>query len=277
MTWDYKKITDTLNPINDSRMKELRADWYKKPQTSVGFKDFSATALEWFKSTRVNDIQGWQSFPCVDVTMGCTHYIESLIQKYGWQGFQILKNEYAYYTLMGKHGVELDQLLPDIPLLITMPHWQFFDIRPEWTKILEICEQRNIDIYIDMAWIITARNISLDLSHPCIKSIGMSLSKYSLQWSRIGLRLSRQKTMDSITIFNDYYKDTNTVISSIGSYWIENLERDYLWNMYGSKHLDLCDQLNIESTKLIHVAKDPGTGRPLGIGRMLGESAPDSV
>ena len=275
--WDYKKITETLPPINDSRMRMLRTAWYEQPQQSVGFKDFSDKSLEWFKSTRVNDLQGWESFPCADVTMGCTHYIESLIQKHGWQGFQILKNEYAYYTLMGKHGVDPDQLLPDTPLLITMPHWQFFGIRPEWPEILEICEQRNIDIHIDMAWIITARDIDLDLSHPCIKSIGMSLSKYSLQWSRIGLRLSRQKTMDSITIFNDYYKDTNTVISSIGSYWIDNLERDYLWNTYGSRHLDLCQQLAIGATKLIHVAKDPNTGRPLGIGRMLGESTPDSV
>lgn len=277
MTWDHKNITENLHPINDKRMKTLRSAWFERPQADRGFKEFQSMAPDWFKSTRVNDIQGWQCLPCVDITMGCTHYIESFVQRHGWAGFQILKNEYAYYTLMGKHGVDPDQLLPNMPLLITMPHWQFFGARPEWPDVLEICERRNIDIHIDMAWIITARDIELDLSHPCIKSIGMSLSKYSLQWSRIGLRLSRQKTMDSITIFNDYYKDTNTVLSSIGCYWIENLERDYLWNTYGAQHLDLCHQLAIDPTKLIHVAKDPLTGNPLGIGSMLGESAPDSI
>jgi hypothetical protein len=125
-----------------------------------------------------------------------------------------------------------------------------------------------------MAWIITAKGISIDFSHPCIKSVGMSLSKLNLQWSRVGLRFSRQKTMDSITIFNDYYQDTNTVLTSIGSYWIDNFDRDYLWNTYGQSHQDLCRDLDLTPTKIIHVVKDQYTNKSLGIGRILGGSTP---
>jgi hypothetical protein len=277
MVWRTQDITETLYPVKDQHMVDLRERWFSQPQKQIGYKEFATKALEWFNSSRVNNIQGMNTFSCVDVTMGCTHYIESFVQKHGWTGFQILKNEYAYYTLMGKHGVDVDDLRPNTPLIITMPHWTYCDIRPEWADILEISKQRNIDIHIDMAWSITAKDIDIDLSHPQIKSVGMSLSKYSLQWSRIGIRLCRQKTMDSITIFNDYYKDTNTVMSSIGSYWLDNIERDYVWNRYGSCYDELCSQLDLSPTKIIHVVKDKNTGKSLGVGRMLGESAPHSI
>jgi hypothetical protein len=277
MEWNKKSITEKLHPINDAYMKKLRSDWFSCPQKEIGYKEFIPQAIEWFQSSRVNNIQGWNAFPLVDVTMGNTHYIESFILKYGWDGFQILKNEYAYYTLMGKHGVDVEDLEPNKPLLITLPHWSFCDLRPEWQDVLKICEQRNIDIHIDLAWIITARDIDLNLDHPCIKSFAMSMSKYSLQWSRVGLRWSRQKSMDSVTIFNNYYYETNTIVTSVGAYFINHLERDYCWNTYGDRHHDLCSSLGLLPTKIIHVVQDLETKKSLGIGLALGESTPNSI
>lgn len=277
MTWSRKHLTDKLVIINDAKMQHLRESWFAQPQKQCSYETFKRKAIDWFQDTKVNDLKGWKNLPYVDVTMGCTHYIESFVLKYGWGGFQILKNEYAYYTLMGKHGVEIDALEKNKPMIITMPHWQYCDIRPEWDDLLKICEQKNIDIHIDMAWMIIARDINLNFSHPCIKSIGMSMSKYALQWNRVGIRLSRQKTMDSVTIFNDYYRDTNTIMTSIGSYWMDNLERDYVWNRYGNDHDEICAQLDLSPTKIIHVVKDKNTGKSLGIGRMLGESTPYSI
>jgi len=274
---NHQDLTQKLYPITDSKMKSLRDTWYSDPQCQTSYQDFVEQASYWFADSRVNDLTGLASLSCVDVTMGCTHYIESLVQRHGWDGFQILKDEYAYYTLMGKHGVEVDQLESNKPLIITIPHWTPCDIRPEWHDVLTVCEQRNIDIHIDMAWITTARDISIDLSHPCIKSVGLSLSKLYLQWSRVGLRFSRQKTMDSITIFNDYYRDTNTVLTSIGSYWMDHFERDYLWTVYGQEHETLCQQFGLQPTKIIHVARCKQTGKSLGIGNMLGKSGPDCI
>jgi hypothetical protein len=270
-------LTENFHPILDSKMISLRAKWFSETHCQINYKEFIPKASEWFRSSKINQLTGWESLPLIDVTTGCTHYIESLALKYGWNGFQILKHEYAYYTLMGKHGVDVEQLEPKKPLIITMPHWQFCDLRPEWPKVLSICEQRNIDIHIDMAWIITARDISIDFSHPCIKSVGMSLSKYGLQWSRAGIRFSKQKTMDSITIYNDYYRDTNTVLTSVGSFWIDNFDRDYAWNVHGNNHYELCKTLGLESTKIIHIARDPESNKLLGIGKILGETAPDRV
>lgn len=269
MTWTKKKLSEKLITINDNKMKLLKNRWFSESQQEVSYTEFIPMADQWFRSSNINDIQGWSSFPYIDVTMGCTHFIESFILKHGWNGFQILKDEYAYYTLMGKHGVEVDQLESNKPLLITVPHWNFCDVRPEWNNVLDICEQRNIDIHVDMAWAITARDIQLDLNHPCIKSVGMSMSKYNLQWSRIGLRWSRQKSMDSVTIFNDYYQQTNTVLTSVGAFFMEHLPRDYLWHTHGGSYYEICNELDLEPTKIIHVARDKATAKVLGIGHMF--------
>jgi hypothetical protein len=239
--------------------------------------EFLHGAQQWFQSTRRNDIVGWNSFPCVDVMMGCTHFIESFVARHGWDGFQILPEDYAYYTLMGKVGTAPGDLRANVPLIVSLPNWKYGDIRPDWDDVLKECERKNIDVHIDFAWLTVARNIKIDLSHPSIRSFGMSMSKYNLQWNRIGLRWSRQRTMDSITLFNHYTVDANSTLSSVGVYMIDHIPRDYGWDTYQQRHHDCCDSLGLLPTNLIHVAHSVSRDQVLGIGRMLEKSTPHSI
>jgi hypothetical protein len=250
--------------------------WFNEPHKIVTSSKFIPIAEEWFRSTKLNDLQGWDDFPCVDVVLGCTHFFESLILKYGWDRFQILPREYAYYGLMGKHGTEPGSLEPNEPLIVSLPNWYYGDLRPEWNALLRECESKNIDIHIDFAWITVARHISIDLSHPNIKSFAMSISKYNMEWNRIGLRWSRQRTMDSVTIFNKFHNEVNTGLTSCGAFIMENLSRDYGWEQYGRLHYQVCTDLNLVPTKLIHVAHSPDREKSLGIGNIL-SAAPNSV
>jgi len=265
------QITKKLIPVNDSYLRSLKDQWFQGRHPAIDQREFINKANEWFRSTKINDIQGWDQFTCVDVIMGCTHYIESFILKNGWEGMQILPDEYGYYGMMGKFGNEIGNLEPNIPLIVSLPNFKYADIRPCWEELLKECEQKNIDIHIDFAWITTARDIQIDVGHPNIKSFAMSMSKYAMQWNRIGLRWSRQRTMDSITIFNHYYGDVNNALMRCGAYMIENLPRDYGWNTYKSKHFDICTQLGLESTKLLHVAREPGQEYPVGIGNIISD------
>lgn len=268
---DYNgiQLNEKLIPVVDTYMQELKANWYNESQAIISNKDFVPIADEWFKSTRINNLQGWDQFPCADIILGCTHYIESIVIKYGWDGFQILPEDYAYYGLMGKFGVDVGNLAPNVPLLISLPNWKYSDLRPEWNAVLRECEEKNIDIHIDMAWIITAKDIEIDLSHPNIKSFAMSMSKYNMEWNRIGLRWSKQRTMDSITIFNHYYGNVNNGTVSCGAYMLKNIPRDYVWNTYGAKYNSLCQDYDLIKTKLLHVARIPGNDYPNGIRHLL--------
>lgn len=256
-----------LLQLNDQYLRQLKLNWFNGSHQPVDKEKFIRQAVDWFRTTKINNIQGWDHFPCQDVMLGCTHFIESLLIKHS-NNIQVLSHDYAYYTLMGIVSTELENLQPHVPLIISLPNWYYADIRPEWNDVLSICEQRNIDIHIDMAWATVARDFSIDLSHPCIKSFGMSMSKYSMEWNRIGIRWSRQRTADSITMFNRYQGSVNQGVMSCGSYLMNNLPRDYGWETHGQAHRDICKEYNLQPSKMIHVAHSTDDG-VVGIAELL--------
>jgi len=276
MNYSKDQLTREFIPLNDQYLEQVHLDWFSQSQKPVPNAKLLPELDEWFRGTTVNELQGWASMPCVDVTMGCTHYIESFVSRHGWDGFQILDHEYAYYSFMGKWGVEIDQLEPEKPLILTAPHYTWAGLRPDWPDILRECEKKNIDIHLDMAWLTLAKNVCIDFAHPCIQSVGMSISKYSMQWNRIGLRYCKQRTMDSITMFNHYYQpNTNLSLSSCASHFIQRVPRDYGWNTYAQYHHDICDQLDLIPTDLIHVVRTK-EGPCMGITNLLRNIIPDN-
>ena len=271
------KPTQRLHHLSDNFLQGLKQQWFEQSHQFVGGHKFVPMAAEWFRGTRRNTLLGWDAFPCVDVILGCTHFIESLLIRHRGR-IQVLPGDYAYYGLMGIHGTEAGQLEPGVPLLISLPNWRWADLRPEWPDVLRECEQKKIDIHIDMAWITVSRDIELDLDHPCIKSFGMSLSKYSMEWNRIGLRWSRQRTMDSVTIFNQYQGMPNANLTSCGAFVMKNLPRDYAWNTYQHAHEQVCQDHNLLPSRAIHVAHSPDRSQVWGIANLiLGASTPDRI
>ena len=269
-------ITQRLYHLKDEFLNSLKQQWFNESHPVVGYQDFIPIAEDWFKSTKINTLTGWNEFPCVDVIMGCTHFIESLLIKHS-RRIQVLPNDYAYYGFLGIHGTLVGSLEPGVPLIVSLPNWKAADIRKDWPAVLAECEEKNIDIHLDMAWITVARDIELDLSHPCIKSFAMSLSKYSMEWNRIGLRWCRQRTMDPITMLNHYQGDVNSALTSCGAFVMSQLPRDYAWETYKNKHFEICLEHNLTPTKMIHVAQQ--NDQVVGIARLLqfNSSAPHQI
>lgn len=253
-----ENLSPALSIIRDKEFAQFKEDWFHNSQVEISREDFKANADAWFKSSRLNDLHGWEHFDQIDLTTGNTQYIESFFIRYGKDNFQIIENEYAYYSLMGKYGVKVEDLKPNMPLIITLPHYGYGGMRPEWDQLLKICEERNIDIHIDFAWITLANGLSIDLSHPRIQSFAMSLSKFAMTWNKVGLRWSRQRTMDSITIMNHYYGPINSNKFSCGMRMIDTFARDHLWNKYGTYYYDLCTSLNTNPSNLLTIIRFDG-------------------
>ena len=264
-------LSPSLNIIRDKEFYQFKENWFKNPQTEVKREDFVAAADAWFKSSKLNELYGWEQFDQIDITTGNTQYIESFFIRYGKDNFQIIENEYAYYSLMGKYGVKVEELKPNMPLIITLPHYSYGGMRPEWNQLLRICEERNIDIHIDFAWLPLASGIEIDVSHPRIQSFAMSLSKFAMTWNKVGLRWTRQRTMDSITIMNHYYGPINSNKFSCGMSMINTFNRDYLWNKYGTYYNDLCQSLNTNPTNLITVIRFNDDPTSYDCGKILTE------
>ena len=113
------------------------------------------------------------------------------------------------------------------------------------------------------------KDIEIDFSHPCIKSFAMGTSKFTQPWLRVGIRFTKQRTIDNITILNHFYSDNNSALFSAGVYAMENIPRDYSWQTYGNRYNHICTELGVLPTNLINVVYDPEVGQPRGIARML--------
>ena len=260
-------LDTVLTPVQDEHLSTLKKLWYHDPQESIGHNEFVNKASDWFRSTKINDLQGWDKFPCIDVIMGCTHFIESLVSKHKWN-IQILGKEYAYYTLMGKKYTEPGHFEPGKPLVVSLPNY-FYGDRPEWQAVLKECEQKAIDIHIDCAWATAAKGFNFNFDHPNIKSFAMSMSKLNLTWNRIGLRWSRQRTMDSCSLISAQ-KKYNERTTACGSFMMDNLPRDYGWEKYGKINQQICDKLVLEPTMFFYVVKDKDD-KLYSIGKLLGD------
>jgi len=260
-------LSKILCPIRDQNLTSLKTNFFSKDQKNIGAEQFKGLANEWFQSTKLNSLHGWEKFPHVDIMLGCTHFIEATCLRYGWK-IQHLPNEYSYYALHGKVSTTIDKLQENVPLIMSLPTWQYCDIHPEWETILKICEQRNIKIHIDGAWFQSARNIKFDFDHPNIESFGMSIGKgIDLQWNRIGLRWSRQKTIDSITLMNKLDQIHHTAITC-GAYIMNNVEKDYAWSKYADANKRIADRNDLQQTNSCHVLKDKDN-QLWGIGQLV--------
>jgi hypothetical protein len=267
--------TEKLYHLNDDFLKSVRNNWFGKTHPEVSKSEYEALAADWFLSSANTNLIGVEQFPYTDAILGCTHYIDSLLIKHHNQ-IQVLPYEYAYYRFMGVDSTSVGQLTPNIPLIVSLPNWYYADVRPDWSAVLDECADKNIDVHIDMAWITACRDIVIDVGHPAVKSFAMSVSKLSMEWNRIGLRWSRQRTMDSITVFNHYQGQANAAAISCGAYIMQSVPRDYAWNQYRSAHFEVCKKLALTPTRAIHVAHHGNT--PVGIADLLlGFSAPVSV
>ena len=269
---DIDKITindldTTLYPIRDNHLKNLKEKWYAEKQQPIEHDKFIATASEWFLSTELNSLEGVDKFPCVDIIMGCTHFIESLASKNRWN-IQILEKEYAYYSVMGKKHTSPGQLDPGMPLVVSLPNY-FYGDRPEWGRVLKECEEKGIDIHIDCAWVTAAKGFKFNFNHPNIKSFAMSMSKYNFTWNRIGLRWSRQRTMDSCSLISAQ-KKYNDLTISCGHYMMQHIERDYGWKKYGDAVEKICQKLNLTETMYFYIVKDKDD-KLYSIGNLLGK------
>jgi len=265
----HKELTKTLFMLTDKHVTEVKDNWFSGMHKEILPEQFLPNAIKWFQSSKLIDIQGWDKMTHADLMFGCTHFIENFCLKNKWN-IQVLPTEYPYYQAMGITPTEPGQLKPNVPLIISLPNHFYADIVDGWEELLKECEQKNIMIDIDGAYMISAKDICIDLEHPNINSIGMSLTKFGFGWNRIGVRWTKNRTVDSIQIFNFKNKMSGNVISC-GQHIIDNIDRDHGWNTHADVYSDYVAKRDVLSTKVIHIVKDKLTKTNYGIGQYLSD------
>ena len=258
-------LTDKLIHIEDTKIKQVKQDWLHSDYTGdVTLTEVTEKAAEWLLSSKRNSVNGIENFAKSDVIYGCTDYINNFLMKE--KQYQIIKDDYSYYKLLGKSENAVGELEPNVPVIVSLPNWHHGNSRPDWQDFLQECETKNINIHIDAAWYTAANGMQLDVDHPNIKTIAFSLTKTGFQWNKFGIRFSRQKTIDSITVRNaSGWVNLNTI--NCANFVMDNIHIDHAWDTHEDHYKQICHELDLEQADFIHVAKK--NGKPIGVANIL--------
>jgi hypothetical protein len=249
-------IEETIQEVLDGNLdKDISDNIY------VNFKE---TMADWLDNSKLNNITGLDTFDRIDIMQGCTQYIDNI---YMQCQPQVLIDDYRYHSRLGNLGTRPGLLRENVPLVIAMPFPSTGAVHTRMTEILDEARDKGISVHVDGAWLTCCRGINFDLSHPSIRSVGISLSKgLGLGWNRVGLRWTKNKQPDSISIMNDFHMLLRAPIM-IANHFLSNFQSDYLWNKHGDNYFKLCQDFNLSPTPAIHIALRDN--QPVGLSPLL--------
>lgn len=267
---------------NDKTMKRITKDFFNThngERHEEVYNEFKIEFTDWLHAGSLNNLTGFDAFPERDICNGCTQFIHDLYISYGPSGLMTVQNDYRYHWRLNKeieymtlNNIEMFSLNKDgsrKPLLITMPFPHISDVHHDMDELLDKCNDLDIPVHIDGAWITCCRDITFNFDHPAIKSFAISLSKgLGLGWSRIGVRYSRKNDpRSSIYIINDHGMNCMP-LTWLGLHFLRNLEPDYCWRKYGKAYYKVCFDFDLIPTKAIHVARLQD-GTPVGVRALI--------
>jgi hypothetical protein len=259
---------DRPKPLSDNKIESLMQDVISgrldRDITDAVYSNFKKEMTNWLFASKLNCITGIESYDRVDIINGCTQFIDTLYMR---DNVQVLQGDYKYHHRLGNWGRTVGSLSPKIPLIIAMPFPSIGAVHSQMTEILDEARDKGVDVHVDGAWLTCCRAINFDLSHPAIKSIGISLSKgLGLGWNRIGLRWRRERKTDAITIMNDFNMNLRAP-AMIGLHFIRNLKPDYMWITHGERYAKVCEDFDLTPTNSIYLALR--NGQPVGVSPLI--------
>lgn len=238
-----------------------------KPDHSLSIHEqFKHKATAFIFESKLNTLLGIDTFAHIDLMAGCTQFIDNVYM----QGkVQVVNGDYKYHERLNYAAfVDPANLIPNIPLIIALPFPAIASTRPDMDMILQQCLDKNIPVHIDGAWITCSQGINFNFDHPAINSVGISLSKgLGLGWNRIGLRWSKTKINDSITVMNDFHMQ-NRMPTMVANHILDNVTPDYFWCKYKDINTAICKDFNLTPTNAIHMAYT-NTGELVGLSPLL--------
>jgi len=254
-------ITKNIPPFsNDKILLKTRIDFYKSNNLkyiTTEYKDFISAFENSIEKNQSVKILGLDKFLFKDVIIGCQHFLDNLIMEYGLHNLQFFEGGYGYFKKLNKNlqYTTLKTLQSGKPLLLEYPFPRYQSEHPQYKEIIQTCNEKNIDVYLDCAWLPVSFGLELELNQPCIKGLAMSLSKcYGLHWNRIGVRWYKNEKKDSIFLQNE-----NRMISysnlMIGKFYLDRLPIDYLVKKYKNKYIDICKKFDLLPGNTILVAR----------------------
>lgn len=211
--------------------------------------DFVNDYYQWLQED-INLI-GIESFPNLDFVAGTTETFHLFYYKHMDKRLRLFKDEYFYHHMMKRNyynkylDIDVSTLAEGDVVVMSCPFSGTGGIPDDFYAILKTCEELEIPVMLDLAYINISNISELDLNFKCIETITTSLSKvFPVENMRIGIRLQRSLYDDPIHAYNqNNYVNLHSV--NIGHQLIRKFNNKWLFNKYKSIQKDTCNRLGV--------------------------------
>jgi hypothetical protein len=178
---------------------------------------------------------------------------------------RLARGEYFYHQMVKARfykdrfeWLEDDELRSGDVLVISAPFSDTCDIYPNLENILCECDNKNIPVLLDLAYLNLAVNLEINLSHPCIEYVVSSLSKvFPVENYRIGIRLQKQMFEDPLYVLNEpncNYINMCSVYTGLGL--MKEFSPAFIYDKYADKQQVYCKKLDLDPSRCVYFGID---------------------
>lgn len=200
---------------------------------------------EWVNSSENMRVSNLDMFENAFVTNGVTeafndfYYIQSNVR--------VLEGEYTYHGDLGIKVIsDISKIEPNTALIISYPYSATGDPHSAWEEILDECESKCVEVFVDCCLFGTSKTKELDLSHRAITHVAFSFSKtFATGGLRTGVLYTKSSCITPLRIQSNhnYVQHAGMILHSA---LMDEFSPDYIYNKYRRKQLQICNDNNIK-------------------------------
>ena len=255
--------TETCS-TRDQAVKEYISNQSNLDHEEIKTK-YLQTYKQWMFSTHP-DIVGWEEYDQLCFTQGTTESFAQFYLRYrDSKRLRLAKGEYFYNQMMKGlwykekfAWLDEDTVRHNDVVLISVTFSDTGAVPDYLEKLLQECDEKNVPVMLDLAYVSLSVNQKIDLRHPCVEYIVSSLSKvFPVELYRIGIRMQRKKFEDQLYVINEKnYNYINILSAYVGTTLMQKYPADYIFNKYRDKQIAMCDKLSLEPSPCVYFGID---------------------
>lgn len=237
---DVVAVMSTVDFINDSTDHSILFDQFA----------FTEKYDSWIHSSEKFKISGLETFPHRLVTNGITEAFGDIYELY--DSIQVMRGEYTYHRDLG-HVVldDYKDIEEHSALIISYPFSATGNVHPEWDKIIAVCNERDIDVFIDCCLFGVSEVDTLNLHHDCITHVAFSFSKtFGTGGLRTGMLYKKNIDNTTVEMINSHFY-TQMAGMRLHYELMQKFTPDYMCDKYRDKQVELANSLDIEPSDTV--------------------------
>jgi hypothetical protein len=240
-------ITYKPLPIEDPEV-EYSLSWKK-----YDVVEFATKYKKWIQSSQNAKIFGLDNFNYY-ITDGVTGAFADFEKTYPTLQSVVFRGEYPYHRDTGCSRLEtVEDLCTGHKLYISYPFSSHGMMHKDFDKIVDICEQKEIPIFLDCAYFGACQFTDLVINNSCIKFIAFSLSKaFATGRCKIGICFTNEKNT-YMSLLNQY-SYVNHIAIGIHDNILNNFTPDHMFNKYRKQQIEICKKYELEPSDTVFLA-----------------------